>query len=72
MCYIASGGALGIHEAGQPTSLHCGNVCGGGVREATMLLANLLGSHPTFCHFPHFPQADVVLLGADSWVGGLV
>ena len=31
-----------------------------------------LGSHPTFCHFPCFPQADCALSGADSWVGGFV
>ena len=25
-----------------------------------------LHSHPTFCHFPHFPQVDCALSGADS------
>ena len=33
---------------------------------------HLLGSRPTFCHFPHFPQADCTLSGADSRVGGFV
>ena len=32
----------------------------------------LLGSHPTFHHFPSFPQADFALSGADPQVGGFV
>ena len=27
---------------------------------------------PAFCHFPHFPQADCALSGADSRVSGFV
>ena len=37
-----------------------------------MLLASLFSSHPTFCHFPHFPHMDCALSSADSQVGGFV
>ena len=37
-----------------------------------MLLDSLLSSCPTFCHFPHFPQMDCALSGADSLMGGLM
>ena len=33
---------------------------------------HLLGSPPAFSHFPHFPQVDCALSGADSQMGGLV
>ena len=57
---------------GQSTLLLFGAVCVGGVREGTMPLASLLGSCPTFCYFPCFPQVNGALSGADSWVGGFV
>ena len=49
-----------------------GTVCGVRVREGTMLLDSLLSSCPTFRHFPHFPQMDCALSGADSLMGGLM
>ena len=69
MCYAVRGRALGICQGEATTLLHCGAVCGGGVREGIMSLASF---YPIFCHFPHFPQADCALSGTDSQVGGFV
>ena len=53
---------------GQPTSLCCNAVCGGGVQEGTVSLRSL----PVFRHFPRYPEANWALLVADSHVGGFV
>ena len=53
---------------GQPTSLCCNAVCGGGVQEGTVSLRSL----PVFSHFPRYPEANWALLVADSRVGGFV
>ena len=37
-----------------------------------MPLASLLGSHPAFCHFPCYPQANWTPQELDSWLGGFV
>ena len=54
---------------GQPTSLHCGAVCRGGVREGTVTLAQLLAG---FQSLPSLPTSKFGPSGADSWVGGFV
>ena len=51
------------------TSLRCDTVCGGGVREGTVLLA-LLSAR--FQSLPLLPTVKLGLSGADSWVGGFV
>ena len=53
----------------QPRLLHCGAVCGGGVREGTVPLAQLLAG---FQSLPLLPTNKLGLSGADSWVGGCV
>ena len=50
-------------------SLHCGTVCGRGVREGTMVFAQLsAGCQSLLC----YPQANWVPSGADSCGGGFV
>ena len=49
--------------------LSCDAVCGGGVREGTMLLAPLSAG---FQSVPLLPTSKSGPFGADSWVGGLV
>ena len=60
-------------RAGQPSLPRCGAVCGGGVREGIMLLAQL-SAH--FQSLPPLPTSELCpsrcCPGADSWVGGLV
>ena len=56
-------------RAGQPTSLHCGTVHGGGVRERTMALAPLSAG---FQSLPPLPISQLGPSGADSQVGGFV
>ena len=56
-------------RAGQPMSLRCDPVCGGGVREGTMLLAQLSTS---FQSLPPLPTSKLGPSGADSQVGGFV
>ena len=53
---------------GQSTLLHCGILCGGGVREGTMPLAQ---HSPHFQSLPPLPTSKLGP-GADSWVGGFV
>ena len=63
------GRALGICQAGQPRSLCCGAICGGGVWKGTMPLAQLSDG------FQSLPPLLISKLGpssADSWVGGFV
>ena len=69
-CYIVRGEALAICQSGAThfTGFVMLYVREGSEREYFCLL----GSHPTFSHFPHFPQAECALSSADSWVGGLV
>ena len=65
-CYVVRGRALCICQGGATTSLRCGSVCGGGVREVTMPLAWL---YPAFRNLPHHPQANWALLGLiPRWV----
>ena len=52
----------------QPPLLHCGAVCGGGVRKGKMPLAGLL---PAFSHSPP-SHKQLGPSGADSQVGGFV
>ena len=47
--------------------LHCGTVCGGGVREGTMVLTGLLAG---FHSLPPLPTSKLGPSGADFWVGG--
>ena len=68
-CYVVRGGALGIHQGGQHTSLCCDAVHGGGVQEGTIALAPLSAG---FQSLPPLPTSKVGLSGADSQVGGLV
>ena len=56
-------------RAEQPTSLHCGAVWGGGVREGTMSLARLWAS---FQPLPPLPTSKLGPSGADSWMGGFM
>ena len=49
--------------------LGCGAVYGGGVREGTMLLAQL---SPRFQSLPPLPTSELGPSGADSQVGGFV
>ena len=49
--------------------LHCGTVCGGGVREGTMLLAQLSTG---FQSLLPLLTSKLGLSGADSHVGGFV
>ena len=68
-CYVVRDGALGILEGGATHSLHCGSVCGGGVQEGTMPLAQLLASFKSL-----LPLLTNILgfSGADSRLGGFV
>ena len=68
-CYVQRGGALGVHQAGQPTWLRCDAICGGGVRKGTLLLAPLSAA---FQSLPPLPTIKLGPSGADSRVGGLV
>ena len=54
---------------GQLTLLCCDAVCGGGVREGTMQLAQLLAG---FQSLPPLPTSKVGPSGTDSQVGGFV
>ena len=54
---------------GQPMSLCCGTLCGGGVLEGTMLLAQLLA---VFESLPLLPTSKLGPSDEDSWVGGFV
>ena len=54
---------------GQPTLLCCGTVCGGMVRERTVLLAQLLEG---FQSLPLLLTSKLSPTGADSQVGGFV
>ena len=56
-------------EQGYPTSMHCDAVCGGGVPEGTMPLAELSTG---FQSLPQLPTSKVGPSGADSWVGRFV
>ena len=56
-------------RVGQPTSLLCDAVCGGGVQEGTVVLALLSAC---FKLLPLLPTIKLGLSGADSWVGGFV
>ena len=56
-------------RVGQPTSLRCDAVCGGGVWEGTLLLAPLSAG---FQALPRLPTTKLGPCGADSWVGGFV
>ena len=56
-------------KAGQPMLLLCGAVCGGGVREGTVPLAQLLAS---FQSLPPLPTSKLGPSGADSQVSGFV
>ena len=68
-CYVVRGRALGIARAGQPKSLSCGAVCGGGVREVTMLLAWLVAGFQSL--LPP-PASKLGPSGADSQMVGFV
>ena len=52
---------------GQPTLLHVGAVCVGGVQEGTMQLVQF---SPDFSHLPGYPQLNWALLVILRWVGG--
>ena len=54
---------------GQPTSLCCDAVCGGGVKEGTVPLAPLSAG---FQSLPLLPTSKLGPSGANSWVGGFV
>ena len=56
-------------RAGQPMSLRYGAVCGGGVREGTLLLAQLSAG---FQSLPLLPTSKLGPTGDDSRVGGCV
>ena len=56
-------------RVGQPTSLSCGTVCGGGAWEGTILLAPLSAG---FQSLPPLPPVKLGPSGADSHVGGFV
>ena len=67
--YIIGGGAIGFHGGwrGQPTSLPCDAVHGGGVREGARAPALLSAS---FSHFPHYSQSNwAPLVLIPEWVG---
>ena len=53
-------------RTGQHFSLHCGAVCGGGVREGTVPLTQLL---PCFQSLPPISTSELCLSGADFQVG---
>ena len=65
--YFVRGRALGIHQVGQPTLLHCDTVCVGEVREGTMPLVWLSVSLQSLTLLPTNKLGPS---GADSWVGG--
>ena len=67
--YIIRGRALGICQGGQPTLLHCGAICWGGVREGTMPLAQLSACLQSL---PPLLTSKLDLSSADSQVGGFV
>ena len=67
--YVVRGRGLGICHGGLPMVLPCDTVCGGGVREGTMLPAQLSAS---FQSLPPLPTSKLGPSGADSQVGGLV
>ena len=69
MCYFVRGRTLGIHQGGATHFAACGTVCGGGVREGTMLFARLW---PCFQSLPPLPASKLGPPGADSGVGGFV
>ena len=69
-CYVVKGGALDIHQ-GRATYFTAVVVLYVGERSEREQCC-LLVCRPAFSHFPHFPQTDCVLSGADSKVGGLV
>ena len=54
-------------RAGQPTGLGCGTVCGGGVREGTVLLVQL---YVGFQSLPLLPTIKLGPSGAETQVGG--
>ena len=56
-------------RVGQPTLLLCEAVCGGGVWEGTVLLAQLSAD---FQSLPPLPTSELGPSGADSQVGGFV
>ena len=64
-----SGGTLGICQGGVTHFGCCGAVCGGGVREETIPLAQLSVG---FQSLPPLPTSKLGPSGADSWVGGFV
>ena len=53
-------------RVGQPTSLYCGAVCRGEIREGTMPLVGLSAG---FQSFPLLPTSKLGPSGADSLVG---
>ena len=54
-------------RAGQLTSLHCGEVCGGGVREGTMSLTGLSADFQSLLPLPTSNWALLVLI--PRWMG---
>ena len=56
-------------RVGQPTSLPCGAMSGGGVQEGTMQLAQLSVG---FQSLPLLPTSKLGPSGADSQVGGFM
>ena len=70
ICYNVRGGTWGVcWGGGQPMLLSCGTVCGGGVQEGTMLLAQLM---PSFQLLLLLPTSKLGSSSADFQVSGFV